>query len=112
MEREFMGKRRQDVTRPIKREQCYLCFMTLVENPPKGAPAAALRRPHKEFMADLERRGLLFGAGKLENSRHNEKSDYGYARFILRAESREEAESIGLQEPNTNAGLRKMTVVP
>ena len=104
---------KRDVTRPMDREQCYLCFMTLVENPPVGAPPpASLRRPHKEFMADLERRGLLFGAGKLENPKQDEKSNYGYAMFILRAATREEAEAIGLQEPNTKAGLRRMTIVP
>lgn len=108
-----MAEPRHDVTRPMKREQCYLCLMTLVERPPAGAPLAAeLRRPHKEWMADLERKGLLFGAGKLENPRFNEKSDFGYAMFILRAESREEAESIALEEPNTKAGYRTMQVIP
>ena len=108
-----MAELRHEVTRPMKREQCYLCLMTLVEKPPPGAPPAAeLRRPHKEWMADLERRSLLFGAGKLENPRVNEKSDFGYAMFILRADSREEAESIAFQEPNTKAGYRKMQVIP
>ncbi len=32
--------------------------------------------------------------------------------FILRADSREEAESIALQEPNTKAGHRTMQVIP
>ncbi len=108
-----MAELRQDVTRPLKREQCYLCVMTLVDKPPPGAPPAAeLRRPHKEFLVDLERRGLLFGAGKLENSRFSEKSDFGYGMFILRAESREEAEAIAFQEPNTKAGHRTMKVIP
>ena len=107
-----MEEPKPDLTRPRKREQCYLCFMTLVEDPPPGAPPiASLRRSHKEFMADLERRGLLLGAGKLENSKQNEKSDYCYAMFILRAGTRKEAESIGFQKPDTKAGLRKMTVV-
>ncbi len=108
-----MTELQQDVTRPMKREQCYLCFMTLVDNPPTDAPQAAdLRRPHKEFFADLERKGRIFGAGKLENPKEKEKADLGYAMFILRAESREEAESIAFQEPNTKAGLRTMKVVP
>jgi uncharacterized protein YciI len=108
-----MAELRQDVTRPLKREQCYLCVMTLVEKPPPGAPPAAeLRRAHKEWLADLERRGLLFGAGKLENPRFSEKSDFGYGMFILRADSREEAESIALQEPNTKVGHRTMQVIP
>ncbi len=31
-----MEEPKPDVTRSMKREQCYLCFMTLVENPPLG----------------------------------------------------------------------------
>jgi uncharacterized protein YciI len=103
----------QDVMHPMAREQCYLCVMTLVENPPADAPPAAdLRRAHKEFLADLERKGRIFGAGKLENAKEMEKTDLGYGMFILRAESRVEAESIAFQEPNTKAGLRTMKLFP
>ncbi len=108
-----MGELRQDVMRPMKREQCYLCLMTLAERPPAGAPPREeLRRPHKEWMAELERKGLLFGAGKLENPKRSETSDFGYAMFILRADSRDEAEAIAFQEPNTKAGYRSMQVIP
>ena len=64
-------------------------------------------------MAKLESEGRLFGAGLLKNDKDNEAScDLGYGMFILRAETRAEAEAIAFQEPNTKAGLRTMKVVP
>ena len=88
--------------------------MTLVEPPPPNAPSREeVRRPHKEYMARLESEGRLFGAGLLKNDKDNETScDLGYGMFILRAETRAEAEAIAFQEPNTKAGLRTMKVVP
>jgi len=97
-----MADLKQDPMHPLKHEQCYLCFMTWVEPPPANAPSREeVRRPHKEYMARLESEGRLFGAG-----------DLGYGMFILRAETRAEAESIAFEEPNTKAGLRTMKVVP
>jgi len=64
-------------------------------------------------MARLESEGRLFGAGLLKNDKENETiSDLGYGMFILRADTRAEAESIAFEEPNTKAGLRTMRVVP
>lgn len=109
-----MAELKQDPTHRLKHEQCYLCFTMLVEPPPANAPPRAdLRRPHKEYMARLESEGRLFGAGLLKNDKENETtSDLGYGMFILRAETRAEAESIAFAEPNTKAGLRTMRVVP
>lgn len=108
-----MAELKQDATHALKHEQCYLCFMTLVEPPPANAPSRAdLRRPHKEYMAKLENEGRLFGAGLLKSNKENEPADLGYGMFILRAETRAEAEAIAFQEPNTKAGLRRMKVVP
>ena len=87
--------------------------MTLVEPPPVNAPSREeLRRPHKEYMASLESEGRLFGAGLLKNDKEKETSDLGYGMFILRAETRAEAEAIAFQEPNTKAGMRTMKVIP
>src|SRR5262245_60083045 len=108
-----MAELKQDPTHPLKHEQCYLCFTTLVEPPPVNAPSRQeLRRPHKEYMARLESEGRLFGAGLLKNDKEKETSDLGFGMFILRAETRAEAEAIAFQEPNTKAGLRTMKVVP
>jgi uncharacterized protein YciI len=108
-----MAELKQDPTHPLKHEQCYLCLMTLVE-PPVNAPSREeLRRPHKEYMARLESEGRLFGAGLLKNDKDDETTcDLGYGMFILRAETRVEAEAIAFQEPNTKAGLRTMKVIP
>ncbi len=104
----------KDPTHPLKHEQCYLSFTTLIEPPPANASSRSeLRRPHKEYMARLESEGRLFGAGLLKNDNDNETtSEFGYGMFILRAESRAEAEAIAFEEPNTKAGLRTMKVVP
>jgi len=109
-----MAELKQDPTHPLKHEQCYLSFMTLVESPPANAPSREeLRRPHKEYMARLESEGRLFGAGLLKNDKDNETTcDLGYGMFILRAETRAEAEAIAFQEPNTKAGLRTVKVIP
>ena len=109
-----MAELKQDPTHPLKHEQCYLCFLTLVEPPPVNAPSREeLRRPHKEYMARLESEGRLFGAGLLKNDKDNETTcDLGYGMFILRAETRAEAEAIAFEEPNTKAGLRTVKVVP
>jgi uncharacterized protein len=56
--------------------------------------------------------GLYNSSGLLKNDREKETSDLGYGMFILRAETRAEAESIAFEEPNTKAGLRTMRVVP
>jgi len=109
-----MAELKQDPTHPLKHEQCYLCFLTLVEPPPVNAPSREeLRRPHKEYMARLESEGRLFGAGLLKNDKDNETTcDLGDGMLILRAETRGEAEAIASQEPNTKAGLRTVKVIP
>ena len=109
-----MAELKQDPMHPLKHEQCYLCFTTWVDSPPPNTPPREeVRRAHKNYMARLESEGRLFGAGLLKNDEDDEKSsDLGYGMFILRAETRAEAEAIAFQEPNTKAGLRTMKVVP
>ena len=106
-------KEADHMTRPLSREQCYLCIMTLVASPPKTGPSKdSLRAEHKKFLAGLENEGRIFGAGKLENADEKETTELGYGMFILRAESRAEAERIAFQEPYTKAGHRTMKLVP
>lgn len=103
----------EHLTRPLSREQCYLCIMTLVQTPPSGSPSKdSLRAEHKKFLASLENEGRIFGAGKLENAQENESTDLGFGMFILRANSRKEAEQIAFQEPYTKAGHRTMRLIP
>jgi uncharacterized protein YciI len=106
-------KEAEHLTRPLTREQCYLCVMTLVAEPPKSGPSKeSLRAAHKKFLAGLETEGRIFGAGKLENAQEKETSDLGFGMFILRAESRQGAEAIAFQEPYTQAGHRTMKLIP
>lgn len=110
---EAMEKEAEHLTRPLSREQCYLCVMTLVPEPPKTGPSKeSLRAAHKKFLAGLENEGRIFGAGKLENAKENETADLGFGMFILRAATRKEAESIAFQEPYTKAGHRTMKLIP
>lgn len=101
------------LTRPLSREQCYLCVMTLVDAPPASGPSKdSLRAEHKKFLARLENEGRIFGAGKLENEKEGERADLGFGMFILRAPSRADAERIAFQEPYTRAGHRTMKLIP
>jgi uncharacterized protein YciI len=106
-------KSSEHLTRPLSREQCYLCVMTLAANPPAGSPSKdALRAEHKKFLARLENEGRIFGAGKLENEAEGEHADLGFGMFILRAPTRAEAERVAFQEPYTKAGHRTMKLIP
>jgi len=72
-----------------------------------------VRRPHKEYLAQLASEGRLFAAGLLKIDEDNETTcDLGYGMFILRAEPRVEAVAIAFQEPHAKAGLRTMKMVP
>jgi uncharacterized protein YciI len=106
-------KQSEHLTRPLSREQCYLCVMTLVNPPPAGEPSKdSLRAEHKKFLARLENEGRIFGAGKLENEKEGDRADLGFGMFILRAPTRAEAERIAFQEPYTKAGHRTMKLIP
>jgi hypothetical protein len=106
-------KEAEHLARPLSREQCYLCVMTLVAQPPAGSPSKeSLRVEHKKFLARLENERRIFGAGKLENEKDGEKADLGFGMFILRAQTRAEAERIAFQEPYTKAGHRTMKLIP
>jgi hypothetical protein len=81
-----------------------------------AAERAAARRGSPGAQAvhgETRERGPAVRRGTAQNDKDNENtSDLGYGMFILRAETRAEAEAIAFQEPNTNAGLRTMKVVP
>ena len=111
-----MASRKSDVEiskRPLAREQVYLCIMTNADNPPADAPPRdRLMNAHKEYLADLERRGLLFGAGRLINGAEDEHTSLGHGMIVIRAKSRAEAEAIAFEEPFTKAGHRTMVLHP
>ena len=98
--------------RPLAREQVYLCIMTNTEPPAGAPPRDELMNDHKEYLADLERRGVLFGAGRLINAEEDEKTDLGHGMIVIRAKTRAEAEEIAFEEPFTKAGHRTMVLHP
>jgi uncharacterized protein YciI len=99
--------------RPLAREQVYLCIMTNNDKPPADAPPRdRLMNAHKEYLADLERRGVLFGAGRMINADEDEHTSLGHGMIIIRAKTRAEAEAIAFEEPFTKAGHRTMVLHP
>jgi uncharacterized protein YciI len=99
--------------RPLAREQVYLCIMTNIDGPPSDSPPRdQLMNAHKEYLADLERRGLLFGAGRLFNAEEEEHTALGHGMIVIRATTRAEAEAIAFEEPFTKAGHRTMVLHP
>ena len=110
-----MASQKSDVEigkRPLAREQVYLCIMTNVEPPADSSPRDQLMNAHKEYLADLERRGLLFGAGRLFNAEEEEHTALGHGMLIIRAATRAEAEAVAFEEPFTKAGHRTMVLHP
>jgi len=105
-----LNRKVEGIQRSLAREQCYVCMMTPTDAPlPKGKSAPEIRIEHHEYLLDLERRGILFGAGPFvdENGvRH------GAGMIIIRAKSRAEAEAVAFAEPYTKYGMRKMELTP
>ncbi len=93
--------------------QFYLCISRILDDPPTNAPAAdALRSAHKAFIAALVESGQIASGGRLHNDNTRERSTLGQSMFLLRADSRAEAEEIASSEPFTRARVRAMTIIP
>jgi uncharacterized protein YciI len=94
----------------LAREQCYLCWMRTNEAaPPMPMPPEEMRLVHHAYLVDLERRGVLFGAGPFVDETGKR---HGAGLLIIRAKSRAEAEEIAFAEPYTKAGQRLMELTP
>ena len=94
----------------LVREQCYLLMMRPAEPATKPAKTQdEIRLDHHDYLVDLERRGLLVGAGPC---RDEEGWVRGTGMIIVRAADSKEAEALGAAEPFTAAGLRSMEIIP
>ncbi|HWG06742.1 MAG TPA: YciI family protein [Beijerinckiaceae bacterium] len=94
----------------LSREQCYVLMMRPNPDAPALAiTAAEMRIAHHEYLLDLERRGILFGAGPFVDE---SGTRHGAGMIIIRAASRAEAEAIGYAEPYTAARQRLMDFLP
>ena len=105
-----LARRVEGVQASLVREQCYICWMTPNEDaPPLAVSKQQMRLDHHDYLLDLERRGVLFGAGPFVDEKGRR---HGAGMIIVRAASREEAEAIAFAEPYTKAGQRIMTLTP
>lgn len=94
----------------LAREQCYVCWMSQPENPPKLRKSPQrIRKEHHDYLVSLERKGILFGAGPFMNEKGER---VGVGMLIIRAASTAAAKRIANAEPYTKAGQRVMTVTP
>jgi uncharacterized protein len=67
-------------------------------------------RPHLEFQVDLERRGIMFGAGPFWTDDGDRWEGEGMV--IIRAGSLDEARAIAASDPMHSSGARTFTVRP
>ena len=94
----------------LAREQCYVCWMSAPENPPKLRKSRTrIRKEHHDYLVDLERKGILFGAGPFMDEKGER---VGVGMLVIRANSTAAAKRIANAEPYTKAGQRIMTVTP
>lgn len=94
----------------LAREQCYVCWMSAPDNPPRLRKSAVrMRKEHHDYLVELERKGILFGAGPFRDEHGNR---VGVGMLIIRASSTRAAKRIANAEPYTKAGQRVMTVTP
>jgi len=98
------------IQKSLVREQCWVCWMTNNDAaPPLALSKEEMRLIHHEYLLDLERRGILFGAGPFVDDKGHR---HGAGMLLIRAKTRAEAEAIAFAEPYTKAGQRIMTLTP
>lgn len=89
------------------RKQLYVVFT----KPTSGLdPVMAVIKEHLEFQIDLERRGIMFGAGPFWTD--DEQAWEGEGMVIIRAGSLAEAKEIAARDPMHKSGARTFTVRP
>jgi len=88
-------------------KQLYVVFT----KPTNGlGPVMANIKPHLDFQVDLERRGIMFGAGPFWTE--DEQTWEGEGMVIIRAGSLAEARAIAESDPMHRSGARSFTVRP
>lgn len=89
------------------RKQLYVVFT----KPTQGLePIMANLKEHLDFQIDLERRGIMFGAGPFWND--TEDAWEGEGMVIIRAGSLAEAKAIAASDPMHKSGARSYSVRP
>ena len=89
------------------RKQLYVIFT----KPVNGMdPVMAVLEEHLKFQIDLEKRGIMFGAGPFWNDA--EDAWEGEGMVIVRAGSLADAKALAASDPMHKAGARSYTVRP
>lgn len=96
-----------EASKEMAQKQLYVVFTT----PTSGLdPVLKNVEEHLRFQVDLERRGIMFGAGPFWDD--DETNWSGDGMVIIRAESLAAARKIAEQDPMHRSGARKFTVRP
>lgn len=96
-----------EASKGMLQKQLYVVFT----KPVNGlGPVMANIKPHLDFQVDLERRGIMFGAGPFWTD--DEQRWEGEGMVIIRAASLEEAKAIAASDPMHSSGARTFTVRP
>ncbi len=96
-----------EASRGMAQKQLYVVFTS----PAKGLDAVLQNiEEHLKFQVDLERRGIMFGAGPFWDD--DEQTWSGDGMVIIRAESIAAARAIAAEDPMHASGARRFTVRP
>lgn len=96
-----------EASRGMLQKQFYVVFTS----PAKGMEAILKNlEDHLKFQVDLEKRGIMFGAGPLWND--DEATWSGDGMVIIRAESLAAAKAIAEMDPMHKSGARTFKVRP
>lgn len=96
-----------EASQGMLQKQMYVYFTT----PTDGlGPVMENLEPHLEFQRELERKGIMFGAGP--HWEDDEETWKGDGMVIIRAGSLAEAREIAASDPMHKSGARSFTVRP
>lgn len=96
-----------EASKGMAQKQLYVVFTS----PAKGLdPVLQNIEEHLKFQVDLERRGIMFGAGPFWDD--DEKNWSGEGMVIIRADSLAAARAIAEQDPMHKSGARRFTIRP
>lgn len=96
-----------EASKGMAQKQLYVVFTT----PAQGLePVLKNIEEHLKFQVDLEKRGIMFGAGPFWDD--DEKNWSGDGMVIIRAQSLAGARAIAAEDPMHQSGARRFTVRP
>lgn len=96
-----------EASKGMAQKQLYVVFTTPVQG---LEPVLINIEEHLRFQVDLEKRGIMFGAGPFWDD--DEKNWSGDGMVIIRAPSLAGARAIAAEDPMHRSGARRFTVRP